>query len=413
MSAGSRIGRLFNRRQIGLGWSVLWRLFLLLLPLRVIGQLVACGAAAGGHDPAGHPAASIFALPVGGNFYVFPLAVPVMLLGLDWIGKSVARRRLERPVAGFIGWSIYWRLALFQLAGVVAIGIVLAPLLLVAMAIGGGSRWAAVAAGVVALALLPVLVAWSLNAAGWSLLRAVERSKAAPPAAAAAGTTGGPVRDWTRLFNRAGGLPWEVAGAWALGMAATPWLSAAVRALPPGHPFDAPGLDWYPLYVLIACAEGAAFAWLSQWLRNGWLLAPAMAGVSVLLGLVEAAAGAGFQPWFLLSSAAHGLLVAGGLAAGVRLLGAGFGGFLAGLGAGLLAHGLLVYPAVLAVALPAGAGPMPGAWWWEVWVVQLIVRPVEAVILAGLLLAAVRGHLRRRGLRLAGGAVGPLAESGA
>ena len=155
-------------------------------------------------------------------------------------------------------------------------------------------------------------------------------------------------------------------------------------------------------------------AWLSQRLRNGWLLAPAMAGVAVLLGLIEAAfGGGGFEPWFLLSAAAHGLLVAGGLVAGVRLLGAGFGGLLAGLAAGLLVHGLLVYPAVLAVALPEGAGPMPGAWWWEVWVVQLIVRPLEAVLLAGLLLAAVRGHLRRRGLRLAGGALAPAVEGGA
>ena len=95
MSGGSRFGRFFNRRQIGLGWSVLWRLFLLLLPLRVIGQLVAWGASAGGHDPGVHPAASIFALPVGGNLYVFPLALPVMLIGLDWIGKGVARRRLH------------------------------------------------------------------------------------------------------------------------------------------------------------------------------------------------------------------------------------------------------------------------------------------------------------------------------
>lgn len=411
MSGGSRIGRFFNRRQIGLGWSVLWRLFLLLLPLRVIGQLVAWGATAGGHEPAS-PAAAIFALPVGGNLYVFPLAVPVMLFGLDWIGKSVARRRLERPVAGFIGWSIYWRLALLQIAGVVAFGIVLAPLILIATAIGGGSRWAAVAVGVLALALVPVLIAWSLNAAGWSLLRAVERSKAAPPVVAAGAA--GPVRDWTRLFDRGAGFPWEVAGAWALAMALTPWLAAAVRALPPGHPFNVPALDWYPLYVLIACAEGAAFAWLSQWLRNGWLLAPAMAGVSMLLTLVEAAVGGGgFEPWFLLSAAAHGLLIAGGLVAGVRLLGAGFGGFFAGLAAGLLVHGLLVYPVVFAIGLPEGAGPMPGAWWWEILLSQAIIRPLQAVLLAGLLLAGVRGHLRRRGLRLAGGAIAPLAEPGA
>jgi hypothetical protein len=409
VSLGSRIGRFFNRRHLSLGWSVLWRLSLLMLPVRLLGELAAWGQASGGGPAAGAGAVgALFALPVGGNVYLFPLALPVMLFGLNGIGKHVARRRLEREVAGFVGWSIYWRWALLQLAGVVALGAVLAPVMFAAVKVGGEGRSAAIFVGAFALILLPALVLWGLNAAGWSLVRAVERAPEAAPAEFAPGAPAGPVRDWTSLFDRERyGFNWWLAGAWALTMILMPWASTALRSLIAGELMDPPGLDWYPVYVLVALGEGAAFGYLSHRLRNGWLLPPAMAVVSVLLTLAEGLALGGFQPWFLVSSAAHALLVAGGLVAGVRLLGAGIGGFLAGLGAGLLAWGLLVYPVVLIAGLPPDVGPMPAGFYREIYLLQAILRPLEAVALAGLLFAAVQRHLRRRGLRLAGGAVRP------
>jgi hypothetical protein len=410
VSLGSRIGRFFNRRHLSLGWSLLWRLFLLMLPVRLLGELAAWGQASGGGPAAGGGAVgALFALPVGGNVYLFPLALPVMLFGLNGIGKHVARRRLEREVAGFVGWSIYWRWALLQLAGVVGLAAVLAPVIFAAVKVGGEGRSAAIFVGALALILLPALVLWGLNAAGWSLVRAVERAPAAAPAEVApvAGAPAGPVHDWTRLFDHERyGFNWWLAGAWALTMVLMPWASTALRSLIAGELMDPPGLDWYPVYVLVSLGEGAAFAYLSHRLTNGWLLPPAMAVVAVLLTLVEAGASGHFEPWFLVSSALHALLVVGGLVAGVRLLGARIAGFLAGLGAGLLAWGL-VYPAVLIAGLPPEVGPMPAEFYREIYLLQAILRPLEAVALAGLLFAAVQRHLRRRGLRLAGGAVRP------
>jgi len=120
--------KIFEKGNPGLGWFVLWRLSLAMIPLNLISRFL---AEQGGPNPAAGLGV-LFALPVGGNLYLVPLAIPITLVLLNWIGKMAMQKKLGTNPGGFIGWSLYWRFALLQIAGVFALGLVFVPFAILA-----------------------------------------------------------------------------------------------------------------------------------------------------------------------------------------------------------------------------------------------------------------------------------------
>jgi hypothetical protein len=242
--AAMKFRELFEKGNVGLGWALLWRVSLVLVPFNLLARFAA-------EDATANPAAGVLmllALPIGGNLYIVPLALPVALLVLNGIGKHLLRRRLGYTTPRFIGWSLYWRIALLQLAGLVPLGAITGLLAGLANVVGEGGRMPIMA--VAGLTMVPALVYWSLNVNGLALKRVAALVPAqAEPALADAARGSILVRDYRVLFDRAQfGTNWLLAGAYLAGAMLSTLIYSAVLALF-GQGFSFGMGDSLPVYL--------------------------------------------------------------------------------------------------------------------------------------------------------------------
>ncbi len=105
---------LFNRQSFSVGWSVGWRAWLAGAALQIACAVPVALWYAFQRPSETDPAAlrqkfdTLLEL-------TSPLALVALILVLNWIGKSVLRKR-DLPVpARFIGWAIFWRVLILSL----------------------------------------------------------------------------------------------------------------------------------------------------------------------------------------------------------------------------------------------------------------------------------------------------------
>lgn len=359
MTLRQRVAGVFNRRQLSLGWSVGWRFMLLMLPVRLLAEVVQIGGPE--NSPLG-AVSVLLLLPIGGNVAFIPVAIPVALFGLNHIGKYVLRRRESVQVNGFIGWALYWRAALVTLAGLIAAGLLALPVVFLGRVLSDDREAPFVALGVVGVILLPALVLWAINAYGWALGRVKVRFGAVEggvvdraPVAPAAGR-----QDANPFFNLPPRATMKtlvpLAAAYAVGTST--WIvtrplveSALMRGWTGGG--DA---AWLALTLLWAAVEGIAFAWIAHRVRGIWGLAAAVGAASLVTSLAAGATDRLLSdhqfasdllsvPW-LLQSFLWAAIVILGIVLGARLLGASFLGVSVGILGALLVNRWLLIPFV-------------------------------------------------------------------
>lgn len=402
MSApGAPRPRWLSRRNLWVGWSLLWRVAVVMLPLHLLARLISSGS--GPAQPAA-AVAVLFALPVGGNAFLIPIAIPVMLAVLQAAGRQVVQRELGVPVRSFIGWSLYWRWALLSLAGILVLGLAAAAMVQVAGGGGGGRQAMGLMAGV-GLVLLPALFVWNLNAAGWSLQAVARRL----PVGAEAEVEGAARVEATTRLDRSNrsylalfppGQPfnWLLALAYALAGMAMPLVWAMTNALLGGQA-GLPPPGEYASLIMFSVLDGAALAYLSLACRRAGVFILATGTASLLVSAVQLLSeGAPAPVEQLLVNAPYGFLVAAGLVLGVRLWGARLRGFVLGLLVCLLPHALALRTWIhVRYVLPGGMDPeLARQALLEGLLLSAVVRTLGAVLTGALLYAAVQMHARRR-----------------
>lgn len=395
------VRQLFDKGNAGLGWAVMWRMVVFLVPLNLLGRFAAEEAAA-------NPAAGILmllALPIGGNVYLVPLAVPVVLFLWNWIGKHVLRTKLDFTTGRFIGWALYWRVALLQLAGIFALAVVLIPVTILAQNAADVSRMLVMA--VAGLVLFPALIYWSLNITGFTLKRVAALIPAQTEAFAARAAAGAvTVRDYRVIFDPARyGMNWMPGVAYlATGLAGT-LTYPAVQALF-GAGFGYGMGEVLPVYVASWTIAGAGLAVILHRFRSAWQVIALFAGLmvvlrileSALLGLVEGAADLPLlDPQRLIVRAAFAILFGAGLLAGIRLIGPTIAGFAVGTGLAQLLHITLIYPPLEHLFHDV---PLADLWTGQRFALDLVSTAVDAAITGAAFWWACDWHLNRRGFRL-------------
>lgn len=403
----TRLARLIDRGTIALGWSVAWRFALVMIPVRILAELVAAGQQSGG-APLGALGILVM-LPVGGNAFLIPVAVPIALFGLDWAGKRALRKRGAAVPSGFIGWSLYWRAVLLVLAGMVVLGLVFVPITFLARAAGPGSTVATALPVIAALVLLPALVAWALNAYGLALRQAAERARTfeAPGVRPA-----GPPEDLSTpadLFDRERfGDNYALVVAFCAASVLGPFLWWSVHGVLGTGGASAPSAEVLAQEAVFGAVQGFALVAILGRVRSIGLQVAAVGAAFAAVNLAAAV----LLDWGLsgvtsaASGFAFGALFMAGLALGIRLRGPLPRGLILGLGGAFLVQSCLVVPALFSYELRA-MDLETGFFHHEF----LLPRAIKALLDAGVFGAgtflAVRAHLGRRGLRLAGRRVVP------
>lgn len=396
-----RIGALFEKGNMGLGWAALWRLTLILLPLNLLAKLAAQEASM---NPAG-AVAMLLALPVGGNVYLVPIAIPVMLFTWNWIGKYVMRKKLAVRTDRFVGWSLYWRVALLQLAGIFALTLVFLPLTFLAQQ--SDDRVRMVIMAVAGLVLFPALIYWSLNVVGFVLRRVAASVPLSDKAIAESVELGAVrVRGYQSLFDRSRyGMNWMFAAAYpAAGLVSTLTYPLVDAMFGRGFAFDM--FEMLHVLLLTWAISGLGLALFLHRFRSAWQVVGAFVVLltlmrpvdSFLMGFTPGAPDTALlDPQGLILRASFALLFASGLLAGIRLIGPGIVGFGLGTGLATLIQLQLVVPAVIAqfqdIPVSDIQSPLRLA-------SDFVSALLEAVINGVAFWWACDWHLGRHGLRL-------------
>lgn len=403
MDIRKTIGKILEKGNPGLGWFVLWRIALVMIPLNVISALVAEQV---GPDPA-PGLGMIFALPVGGNVYLVPIAIPLVLVLWNWIGKMAMRKKLGVSPGRFVGWALYWRFVLLQLAGILALVLVFVPLAFLAQI--GGEEAQIIVVFTAALVGLPGLIFWNLNVIGFVVKRVASMSpEAAPGEASGAPGSGAPIRDYRAIFDASRyGMNWMIAGAFAAASLIGTVIFPLVQALFGGE-FYYDVASMFPGIVIYLAIGGAGLAFFLHRLRDPWQVVALFALLMVASQIfIEApfanALGDGFgdesmfDPVTILSRLSFSALFCVGLLAGIRFGGPTFLGFSLGIGAGQLVHSLLVNPLVWFIVREV---PPSAFWRPESLMTEFLYVVIDAAITGALLWWACEWHLGRQGLRL-------------
>lgn len=405
MDIKQTIRKIFEKGNTGLGWFVLWRLTLALLPFNVISALVAAQA---GPNPAAGVGA-IFALPIGGNYYLVPIAVPLVLVLWNWIGKMAMRKKLGVNTGRFVGWALYWRFVLWQLAAIVPLGLLIA---LVAFASqGAGDDGQMIIIGIFGLGGIAFLIYWNLNVIGFVVKRVaamVPSEAAASGEAVAAAESGAPIRDYRAIFDLSRyGMNWMIGGAYVvaglIGVVVFPLLQALFSG---EFNFGMAGI-LHSIFIGLVIG-GAGLAFFLHRLRDPFavvaLFALLMVASRVLIEtpLINVAGGSFeatsmFHPAAILSRLSFAALFCAGLLAGIRLGGPTFLGFSLGIGAGQIFNGLLLNPLVW---MALENVPIEVFWHPEGLATEFLYVAIDAAVTGALLWWACDWHLGRRGLRL-------------
>lgn len=397
------IKKIFEKGNPGLGWFVLWRIGLVMIPLNVISDLVA--EQAGSNPAAG--LGMLFALPIGGNVYMVPIAIPLVLILWNWIGKMAMRKKLGVSTDRFVGWALYWRYVLLQLAGILALALVFVPLGLLSQS--GGETGQIIILSIAMLVALPALIFWNLNIIGFVVKRvaAIVTAEASSEAVGAAGG-GERIRDYRVLFDASRyGMNWMIAGAYVVaGLIATVTFQL-VQALFSGElNFDVANILHVIFISLII--GGIGLAVLLHRIKSAWQVVVLYSLLmAVALVLIETAlmntAGDGFgdremfDPAVIFSRLSFAALFCAGLLVGLRFGGPTILGFALGIGAGQLVFALLVDPLIWSTFQDI---EIEAFWHLEGFAMQFLFVAVDAAITGAALWWACDWHLGRRGLRL-------------
>ncbi len=395
--------KIFEKGNPGLGWFVFWRLALALLPLNLISRLL---AEQGGPDPVAG-VGILFALPVGGNLYLVPLAIPVTLVLLNWIGKGAMEKRLGVKPAGFIGWALYWRFALLQLVGLLALGLAFVPLGFLFQ--GLSENGAPILLSVAGIIGLPALIFWNLNVLGFAIRKVAGGALAEGPGEApATRKTRAKVRDFRDLFNISEfGMNWLVAAAYFASGVIGLFLVPLVRGLFSGDIEFGPARG-LPGFLFALGVGGLGLSVALHRAKNPW---QAVAMFAVVVGLSEILiatpleklleARPGDDPWFdpagVVSSLSYAVFFCSGLLAGLRFLGPTISGFAAGIGIGQLIHGILIVPLVYSLSMDI---EMAFFLQPEILGTRVINLLLDALVTGAALWWVCDWHLGKNGLRL-------------
>lgn len=155
--------QLFNRQSLSVGWSVSWRTWLAGAAL----QIALCVPVAFWY--AFQRPSSTDPAVLRRNFDTLleltsPPVLVALILVLNWIGKSVLRKRNLPVPTRFIGWTIFWR------ALVLSVGLGLAAWMLILIPVVFWIRIPG-ADTVAALAALAAVFTIALCSHGWATLR--------------------------------------------------------------------------------------------------------------------------------------------------------------------------------------------------------------------------------------------------
>lgn len=163
--------QLFNRQALRVGWSMLWRIWLAVLALKVAFSLPVGFWYALRHASASDPAA----LRAHFDRILDISNLPVLLALIptfNWIGKSVLRKRNLAVPSGFIGWTIFWRvvgLSIFLILGI-AVAILLPIVFLIHSKMVGA---------VATLLFVASMFACVMFSYGWATLRVSRAAESA------------------------------------------------------------------------------------------------------------------------------------------------------------------------------------------------------------------------------------------
>lgn len=421
MDIRATIGKIFEKGNPGLGWFIMWRMALVMIPLNVVSRI----AIETSPNPLG-AVGTLFALPVGGNVFLVPIAIPVTLFLWHWLGRMAMVKRLGVSPRGFVGWALYWRFVLLQLSGVIALGLVLAPIGLIASNFGeAGMVTFSIIAAVVGL---PGLIYWNLNVIGFVVKRVAAQAPQAEAEAPAEDEGRVRIRHFRRLFDaQAFGMNWMIAGAFFMAAVAGLLIFPLIGALFSGevHFMRASNLAGAAVAWTVA-AVGMAF--LLHRMNHEWEVVGLLALLMVAsLVIIEAPLSAAIEgdldriEWFapvpILQRLSFNLFFIGGLMAGLRLFGPGIAGLAGGIAAGELIHIWLAQPLIYDAF---DFIPLSAMWGPENLARGFLIALVDGAVTAALLWWASDWHLSRRNLRLTQdgsivprGARGPAPAAGA
>lgn len=154
--------QLFNRQTLNVGWSMVWRIGVATVGLRIVFLLPVAFWCSFHRAIAQDPSAvrlQFDQISELGNLPALIALIPVM----NWIGKLVLRKRGLPVPSRFIGWTLFWRgegLALF-----LGIGSAFVFILPVALLIPSKS------VAMVAPLIVVLMLAFSMFSYGWATLR--------------------------------------------------------------------------------------------------------------------------------------------------------------------------------------------------------------------------------------------------
>jgi hypothetical protein len=397
------IKKIFEKGNPGLGWFVLWRIGLAMIPLNVISALVAEQA---GTNPAAG-VGMLFALPIGGNVYLVPVAIPLVLILWNWIGKMALRKKLGVSTGRFVGWALYWRFVLLQLAGILALVLVFLPLWLLTQS--GGETAQIIILSLVMLVGLPALIFWNLNVTGFVIrqVASMVTAEASGKAAEAVGSRAR-IRDYRVLFDVSlYGMNWMIAGAYvAAGLIAMVTFQL-VQALFSGE-FNFGVANILHVIFISLIIGGIGLAVLLHRIKSAWqvvVLYSLLMAVALILIETTLMNGAGdgfgdepiFNPAVIFSRLSFAALFCAGLLLGLRFGGPTILGFALGIGAGQLVFALLVDPLIWSIFQDIG---LEAFWHPEGFATQFLFVGVDAAVTGAALWWACDWHLGRKGLRL-------------
>jgi len=392
-----------EKGNVGLGWFVFWRMALVIVPLNLIARMIA--ETTGVNSAAGLGA--LFVLPIGGNFYLVPIAIPVVLFLWDFLGKKAMEAKLGIKPAGFLGWALYWRFVLMQFAGILVLAVGFVPIVFLAQALG---ETAAIIIGAVfGILAFAGLIYWNLNVVGFVVKKV---AATATPAARAEKDRlvreKGLVRDYRDLFDiPAHGMNWMVAGAYAaagfVGFIIFPFVDALF-----GEDISFPPVNFILTMLPNLIIGGLALAWILHWIKIPWQAVGIFALVMVLNaifieGPVSRALdpGPGEEGFFNLPQILTRVLYAGffigGLLMGLRFRGPTFLGFALGIGAALLIYSLFINPIIWGLSLDI---EMDFFWRPERLLHSTLITVIDATFSGAALWWACGWHLKQRGLGL-------------
>jgi hypothetical protein len=393
----------FAKDNISLGWSLAWRVMLAILPVHVIAQLIAAnpGSARGIGAVAG-----LFALPIGNNYYLIPLALPLTLFLWNWFGKKIMLQRLQIQTDKFIGWSIYWRTALLNFAGLLVFSLIIALPMALLIKDGSGSGLAVI--GAIGLLLLPALIVWNLNATGFVVRKVAQRLVAAGAAvqearlveAAPEVLETSSIRSYLALFDRPEhGINLYFGAGYFVASILSLFTWEIVGHLIEGYSLSFSPLKYYMVIFVFILAQTAALLLISYSARKNWLVPLLFGAALVLLGIGQRAvfhsmqfenirfAGL-FEARMLLLNFSWGFLFMAGLVTAVRVWGPMLWSMITGVSLALLGRDVVVQ---IIYALTREE--------YSFGIANVISTLLDSLLLGGLMYAGLLLYQRQKGLR--------------